>query len=120
MTTMGELQPLPILEAWWDTVSVDFIAELSEVHGFIMVMNVVDSVSKRTHFIPTMTTLTAPRAARLYLANVWKLHRLPSRYVRLQTSVCCGIHMGALSTLGHRASNNHSLPSSVGWANGEG
>ena len=44
-------------------------------------MNVVDSVSKRAHFIPTNTTITALGAARLYLNNVWKLHGLPNQVV---------------------------------------
>src|SRR3979490_2228619 len=44
-------------------------------------MNVVDSVSKRVHFLPTNTTITALRAARLYLAHVWKLHGLPRQVV---------------------------------------
>ena len=83
---MGELQPLPILEAWWDTVSVDFIVELPEAHGFDTVMNVVDLVSKRAHFIPTTTTITTLEAARLYLTNVWKLE---TGHVRPQTSVRC-------------------------------
>ena len=78
---MGELQPLPIPEARWDTVSVDFIVELPEAHGFDAVMNVVDSVSKRTHFVPMTTTITALGAARLYLANVWKLHGLLKQVV---------------------------------------
>ena len=77
---MGELQPLLIPEARWDTVSVNFIVELPEAHGLDAVMNVVDSVSKRAHFIPTTTTITALGAAQLYLAHVWKLHGL-SRHV---------------------------------------
>jgi hypothetical protein len=40
-------------------------------------MVVVDLVSKRSHFIPTHTTITALGSAQLYLQNVWKLHRLP-------------------------------------------
>src|SRR3979490_792738 len=44
-------------------------------------MNVVDSVSKRAHFLPTNTTIMALRAARLYLAHVWKLHGLPKQVV---------------------------------------
>jgi len=40
------------------------------------VMTVVDSVSKRAHFIPTHTTVTAEGAARLFLHQVWKLHGL--------------------------------------------
>ena len=39
-------------------------------------MTVVDSVSKRAHFIPMHTTVTAEGAARLFLHQVWKLHGL--------------------------------------------
>ena len=39
-------------------------------------MTVVDSVSKRVHFIPMHTTVTAEGAARLFLHQVWKLHGL--------------------------------------------
>ena len=74
---IGELHPLQVPEAHWDTLSVDFIVELPEAHGFEAVMNVVDSVSKHAHFIPTNTAITAAGAARLFLHHVWKLHGLP-------------------------------------------
>ena len=54
----GELHPLPIPEDQWDVVSVDFV-KLSDSHGFDATMVVVDSVSKRSHFIPTHMTVTA-------------------------------------------------------------
>lgn len=73
----GELHPLAVPEERWDVVSVDFITELPDSHGFDATMVVVDSVSKRSHFIPTHTTVTALGSARLYLQNVWKLHGLP-------------------------------------------
>ena len=73
----GELHPLTVPEERWDVVSVDFIVELPDSHGFDATMVVVDSVSKRSHFIPTHTTVTALGSARLYLQNVWKLHGLP-------------------------------------------
>jgi len=44
-------------------------------------MTVVDAVSKRVHFIPTHTTVTAEGVARLFLHYVWKLHGLPKRVV---------------------------------------
>ena len=39
-------------------------------------MNVVNSMSKMSHFIPTHTMITALRAACLFLAHVWELHGL--------------------------------------------
>jgi transposase InsO family protein len=78
---VGELHPLPTPESRWDVISVDFIVELPDSHGYDAVMNVVDSVGKRAHFIPTTTTISALGAARLFLHNVWKLHGLPCRVV---------------------------------------
>ena len=78
---VGELHPLPIPAQRWEQISVDFIVELPEAHGYDAVMNVVDSVSKRAHFLPTHTTISAEGAARLYLTHVWKHHGLPQRVV---------------------------------------
>jgi len=73
---VGELHPLQILDSQWDTLSVDFVVELPFSSGHNAVMTVVDSVSKRAHFILTHTTVTAEGAARLFLYQVWKLHGL--------------------------------------------
>ena len=74
---VGELHPLRIPDSRWDTLSIDFVVELPSSSGHDAVMTVVDSVSKRVHFIPTHTTVTAEGAARLFLHQVWKLHGLP-------------------------------------------
>jgi hypothetical protein len=73
----GELHPSETPEAPWDVISVDFIVELPKSHGYDAIMNVVDSITKRTHCIPTHTTITAEGAARLYLQDVWKHHGTP-------------------------------------------
>jgi len=78
---VGELQPLSVPDARWDTLSVDFVVELPESSGHDAVMTIVDSVSKRVHFVPTHTMVTAEGAARLFLHHVWKLHGLPKRVV---------------------------------------
>jgi len=78
---VGELHPLPIPDEPWDTISVDFIVELPESEGKDSVMVVVDTVTKRGHFVDTVTTVTAAGSAQLYLQNVWKHHGLPRRVV---------------------------------------
>ena len=55
---------------------MDFVVELPELSGYDVVMTIVDSVSKRIHFIPTYTTITTEGMARLFLYHVWKLHGL--------------------------------------------
>ena len=74
---VGELHPLRIPDSRWDTLSVDFVVELSLSSRHDAVMTVVDSVSKQAHFIPMHTMVTVEGAARLFLHQVWKLHSLP-------------------------------------------
>jgi hypothetical protein len=74
---IGELHHSETLAAPWDMISVDFIVELPESHGYDAIMNVVNSVTKCVHFIPTHTTITAKGAAHLYLREVWKHHGTP-------------------------------------------
>ena len=67
---IGEYVLLPIPESRWDTISINFIIELPESHGYDMVMNVVDSMSNMSHFIPTHTMITALGAACLFLVHI--------------------------------------------------
>ena len=62
-------------------LSIDFVVELPESSRHDAVMTVIDSVSKRVHFVPMHTMVTAEGAARLFLHYVWKLHGLPKRLV---------------------------------------
>ena len=77
----GELHPLPIPNVPWDTASVDFITELLESNGKDAIMVIVDSVTKQSHFMSTVTTLSATGTAQLYLRHIWKHHGLPRRVV---------------------------------------
>jgi transposase InsO family protein len=74
---VSELHPLETPEALWDTISVDFIVELSQSHGYDTIMCVIDSLTKRAHFIPMHTTLNAEGTALLFLKEVWKHHGTP-------------------------------------------
>jgi len=74
---VDELHPLWIPDSQWNMLSVDFVVELPLSSRHDAVMTVVDSVSKRAHFIPTHTMVTVEGAARIFLHQVWKLHDLP-------------------------------------------
>jgi len=78
---VGELQLLSVPDAQWDMLSVDFVVELPESSGYDAIMTVIDSVSKRVHFIPTHITVTVERVARFFLHHIWKLHSLPKHVV---------------------------------------
>ena len=76
-----ELHPLPIPDAPWDTASVNFIVQLPESNGKDAIMVIDDSMTKQSHFISTVTTLSAARTAQLYLCHIQKHHSLPKRVV---------------------------------------
>ena len=77
----GHLKPLPTPDTRWHTVSVDFIVELPQSDGYDTIMVVVDSLTKRVHFLPVNTTITAIGSARQFHNHVWKLNRLPTHIV---------------------------------------
>jgi transposase-like protein len=58
-------------------ISVDYIVELPESHGYDAIMCVVDSLMKHMHFILTHTTIIAKGTALLFLKEVWKHHGMP-------------------------------------------
>jgi hypothetical protein len=76
---MGELHPSETPEAPWDTISVDFMVELPESHGYDAIMCIVDSLTKHAHFIPMHTTINAEGTALLFHKEVWKHHGTPQK-----------------------------------------
>jgi len=74
----GLLQPLDIPTRNWEQVSMDFIVQLPVTKkGNDSIFVVVDRLSKRVHFIPTVTKVTAPEVAQLFFDHVFRLHGLP-------------------------------------------
>ena len=55
--------------------------ELPESNGKDAIMVIVDSVTKQSHFVSTVTTLSTVGTAQLYLQHIWKHHGLPKRVV---------------------------------------
>lgn len=68
----GLLEPLPIPERSWESVSMDFIVALPKSEGCGSIMVVVDRFFKYETFIAAPTDCTAEEAARLFMKNVVK------------------------------------------------
>jgi len=57
------------------------VVKLPEFSRYDAVMTVIDSVSKRVHFVLTHTIVTAEGVAKLFLHHIWKLHGLPKHII---------------------------------------
>ncbi|KAJ4811165.1 polyprotein [Rhynchospora pubera] len=91
IATPGLLQPLPIPELAWNSVSMDFIGGLPKSEGREVILVIVDRLTKYAHFISLSHPYTASKVAQLFLENVYKLHGLPSNIVSDRDPLFTGI-----------------------------
>ena len=78
----GLLQPLPIPDSPWESISMDFIFGLPKsIHGNTGIWTIVDRFSKQAHFIPVKKTIKAHHMATLFISQVFKYHGLPQSIV---------------------------------------
>lgn len=80
-TYPGKLQPLPVPEATWDTISLDFIEGLPRSSTADCILVVVDKFTKYGHFIPLSHPYTALTVAQCFMTEVYRLHGLPSAII---------------------------------------
>ena len=62
----GLLQPLPIPENPWKSISLDFITDLPVSKGFDAILTVVDRLTKMAHFLPCTKSITSQEVVVLY------------------------------------------------------
>ncbi|KAG6479323.1 hypothetical protein ZIOFF_062786 [Zingiber officinale] len=74
----GLLQPLPIPEKPWVSVSMDFISGFPKVDGMSSIMVVVDRFSKYAIFIAAPSACPSDVAAELFYRHVVKFFGLPN------------------------------------------
>lgn len=78
----GLLQPLPIPERSWSSVSMDLIVSLPLTKaGNDAIVVFVDRFSKMAHIVPVKSTITAEELANVFFQEVFRLHGLPSSIV---------------------------------------
>eukprot|EP00253_Pinus_taeda_P019597 PITA_19597 len=76
------LQPLPIPEWKWETISMDFITGLPKTKkNNDSIIMVVDKLSKAAHFIPVQSTYRAAQITHIFMQNVFRLHGLPKTII---------------------------------------
>ncbi|KAH1034725.1 hypothetical protein GYH30_054917 [Glycine max] len=80
-TPGGLLQPLPIPNAIWEDLSLDFITGLPKSKGYEAVLVVVDRLSKYSHFILLKHPYTAKSIAELFVKEIVRLHGIPTSII---------------------------------------
>ncbi|MBW0588104.1 hypothetical protein O181_127819, partial [Austropuccinia psidii MF-1] len=73
----GFLKPLPIPNAPWICLSMEFITQLPLSNSFDSILVIVDRFSKMGVFIPTMSSITSLDLAHLFIKNISSKHGLP-------------------------------------------
>jgi len=81
MKPAGLLQPLPIPTQIWTDISMDFIEGLPISNDHSVIMVVVDRLSKYALFFPLKHPFTVASVAKTFVANVVRLHGIPTSIV---------------------------------------
>lgn len=77
----GLLQPLPIPNQKWESISMDFITGLPKTQGKDCIYVVVDRLTKYARFIAISTEFKAPQIAEVFFKEIFRLHGLPRTIV---------------------------------------
>ncbi|MCO5591618.1 hypothetical protein L7F22_045607 [Adiantum nelumboides] len=78
----GLLQPLPILNERWESISMDFIVTLPKSSkSNTQILVTTDRFSKMVYFISCRITTSAPDIASLFIQHNFRIHGLPKSIV---------------------------------------
>ncbi|GJP65789.1 hypothetical protein CLOP_g22646 [Closterium sp. NIES-67] len=76
------LQPLDLPERPWQHITMDYVTGLpAGPSGNDAILVVVNRLTKMAHFIACQQTITAEQTAQLFIANVIRLHGLPTAII---------------------------------------
>lgn len=81
---------------------MDFVEGLPVSNGFAVLMVVVDRLSKYAHFVPMRHPFTASGVDREFVANIVRLHGIPSTIVSDRDKIFISFFWQALFKL-HRS-----------------
>ena len=78
-SNQAPLNPLPIANNAWDSVSMDFVFGLPpDDNGNTGILVFVDRFSKMVHLTPVPQTVTAKATADIFIDSIFRLHGIPT------------------------------------------
>jgi len=77
----GLLQPFPIPEKKWDSISMDFITCLPKYLGKDCIYVVVDRLNNFAHLFVVTSSFSVAQVADLFFKEIFRLHGLPKSIV---------------------------------------
>ena len=75
------LQPLTIIASIWIDISMDFIVGLPKARNKVVIVVVVDQLSKYAHLCALQHQFTPAMVTQLFLDQIFKLHGMPKSIV---------------------------------------
>lgn len=78
---LGLLQPLPLPVAIWEELSLEFIIGLPPVKEHLVIIMVVDRLSKYYHLSSLPTTYNTVSIADFFIKNIIQLHCMPTKLI---------------------------------------
>jgi hypothetical protein len=95
----GLLNLLPTSKEPWEQVTADFIVELPESQGYDAVLVAADWHTKRVHFIPLVSSVSAEGSVRLFRDHMWKYHSWAKKIITDRGTQFAARFMRALNQL---------------------
>jgi len=81
MNTPRNLEPLSLPASIWMDVSIDFITVIPKSGNKLVIMVVVDRLSKYTHFCALIHLFTPAMVAQVFMDQILKFHGMPTSIV---------------------------------------
>lgn len=81
MKTPWSLQPFPIPTTIWKNISMDFIVGLPKEGNKLVIMVVLNRLSKYAHFFSLEQTFTLAHVSQVFIDQIFKLHGMPTSIV---------------------------------------
>jgi hypothetical protein len=114
----GPLQPLPIPDRRWSSVSMDLITDLPVTpRGYDSVLVLVDRLSKMAHFVPCNKTLSSQELAEYFCSRSHPPARLPQvDYYRQGCPIYEHFLARSVQNFWHQTGHVHCISSPNRWA----